>query len=325
MAAGLTPLTIRGRSLEDSPGLSLCAIVHDEMFFLPAFLEHYRRLGVARFVILDDASTDGTADFLAEQEDCMVVTSPVRYFEDVGGHRAVHAWRQELMDRFCRDRWAIFADADEFLVPPPGHTLAGVIAGLEAKGSDAIGGIMIDVYPATVGEILADRPFDPDGPWFFDAAPHLLSLPGVTKPVWIYRGARARLFAENGARPNRDAGRMLAAKLGLERFVKANNLGKVPLARWRAGTRWDGSHRIAPAPSTRDMLAILHFKFTADLGRKIGYALETGGYSGGSRQYRQLAELLGEMRERGRGFLGPRSAPVSPEALYRPGLGRWRD
>ena len=41
---------------------TVCAIVHDEMFFLPAFLAHYRRLGADRFVILDDASTDGTAD-----------------------------------------------------------------------------------------------------------------------------------------------------------------------------------------------------------------------------------------------------------------------
>ena len=34
----------------------------------------------------------------------------------------------------------------------------------------------------------------------------------------------------------------------------------------------------------------MHFKFTADLGRKIEYALETGGYNQGSRSYRLYAD-----------------------------------
>ncbi|MFQ8432112.1 glycosyltransferase family 2 protein [Amaricoccus sp. W119] len=316
-------LSIRSTGREDD-GLSLCAIVHNEMYFLPAFLAHYRRIGVRRFVILDDASTDGTADFLALQPDCLVLEAPVRFFETVDGRRAVYAWRQEMMDRFCRDRWAIFADADEFLVPPPGETVASVIARLEAEGGDSIGGVMVEPYPASVAELTSEAPFDPEGPWYFDAVPHALRLPGVTKPLWIYRGARARLFAENGIRPGATKRRRLAGRLGIERFLKANNIGKIPLMRWRAGTRWEGAHRIVPGPSSPDMLAILHFKFTSDLGRKIAYALATGGYSDGSRQYRQLGELIGAMRARDRSLLGRSSEPVSAAGLYRAGLGRWR-
>ena len=73
-----------------------------------------------------------------------------------------------------------------------------------------------------------------------------------------------------------------------------------------------------PPPSGPDMLAIMHFKFTADLGRKIGYALATGGYGNGSKQYRLMGDLLAAMQAGGRDFTGPRSAPMrSPGDLYR--------
>ena len=42
----------------------------------------------------------------------------------------------------------------------------------------------------------------------------------------------------------------------------------------------------------------MHFKFTADLGRKIEYALSTGGYNQGSRSYRLYATLIERMRVR---------------------------
>ena len=59
-AAGHAPLEIRANPMLGSYAATVCAIVHDEMFFLQAFLAHYRRLGADRFIILDDCSTDGT-------------------------------------------------------------------------------------------------------------------------------------------------------------------------------------------------------------------------------------------------------------------------
>ena len=47
----------------------------------------------------------------------------------------------------------------------------------------------------------------------------------------------------------------------------------------------------------------MHFKFTADLGRKIDYALATGGYNQGSRSYRLYATLIERMRARDAAFL----------------------
>ena len=98
------------------------------MYFLPAFLAYYRRLGADRFVVLDDRSTDGTAAFLAGQPDVMVVESAIRYFEEVPYPpaapprirelRAVRLWRDQIIDQFCTGQWAVDVDPDEFLALP---------------------------------------------------------------------------------------------------------------------------------------------------------------------------------------------------------------
>jgi len=309
-------------------GLTLCGVVHDEMFFLPAFLAHYRAMGVERFVLLDDASTDGTAEFLAAQPDCVTVAGDRRYFDLIDGKRALHAWRQALMDRFCSGKWGVFADADEFLALPDGMNLAAMIARLERRGAASVWGAMIDMYPERAAEVLeptADR-FDLDNAWCFDARPHLRARPGADRPVSLYRGSRARLLAENRIDTGEGVARRVLTRLGLSRFLKLNNLGKVPLVRWDAGTRFDGSHRTLPPPSGPDMLAIMHFKFTADLGRKIGDALASGGYAGGSRQYRLMADLLAAMKAGGREFGGPRAMRMRvPGDLYDGGAGRLED
>jgi len=41
----------------------------NEMERLPYFLDHYRKMGVAHFIIVDNGSTDGSAEFLAGKPD----------------------------------------------------------------------------------------------------------------------------------------------------------------------------------------------------------------------------------------------------------------
>jgi glycosyltransferase involved in cell wall biosynthesis len=305
--------------------LSLCGVVHDEMYFLPAFFAYYRGLGVERFALLDDASTDGTREYLAAQPDCMVVTSDVRYFDNVGGQRAIQAWRPALLDAFCRDQWSFFADADEFVALP--DAAARVIASLERRGSASVWGVMLEMYPRDVAALRAagGRPFDLGDEWYFDARPHLWVRPNWRKPLARYRGARARLLAENGI--DASGGGALGEfglRLGLGGLVKVNQQSKVPLVRWSERHRFDGSHRVTPPPAVADILPIMHFKFTGDLSRKVAYALETRGYAGGSRQYDLMGRLLGRMEDGGRSFIGPRSRRLTGTGeLFASGVGRW--
>ena len=66
------------RSVQDrvaaiGPGTILVAsVVRNEIIRLPWFLDHYRRLGVGHFLIVDNDSSDGTTGFLQAQPDVSV-------------------------------------------------------------------------------------------------------------------------------------------------------------------------------------------------------------------------------------------------------------
>ena len=47
----------------------LIFVVHNGRPLLPSFLDHYRSIGVTRFMCVDDASKDGTIDYLLKQDD----------------------------------------------------------------------------------------------------------------------------------------------------------------------------------------------------------------------------------------------------------------
>jgi hypothetical protein len=314
-SAGQAPLRIRSNPMLGRYAATVCAIVHDEMFFLEAFLEHYRRLGADRFVVLDDRSADGTAEFLARQPDVMVVESGVRYFAEVAyppeararirETRAVRLWRDQMLDQFCTGQWAAVVDPDELLALPD---LPAFCAGLAAQGAEAAWGVMVDMYPRGVRDILGQDAgrFRPGDEWFFDARPHLdpsqrRDAPPV--PRTVYPGSVARLFCEWGVLPQGTLARRIRRRLSGYRYEPHQIIHKTPVVLWKPGDFFLNCH-VTSKPVAPRVVPIMHFKLTADLGRKIEYALSTGGYNQGSRSYKLYAALLERMRARDGSFLG---------------------
>jgi hypothetical protein len=315
-AAGFAPLRIRANPMPGRYAAAVCAIVHDAMFVLEAFLAHYRRLGADRFVVLDDRSTDGTAEFLAAQPDVMVVGSGIRYFAQVAyppetlarirETRSIRLRRDQMLDQFCAAQWAVVVDQDEFLAVP---SLTALFAELAAAGAEAAWGVMVDMYPERVRDILGASPsarFRLDDAWFFDAKPHLdpRQPRGETPPVprTVYPGSVARLFATWGVLPQGTLGQRIRRRLSGYRYEPASMIHKTPVVLWRPGDWFLNCHLTNKTVAPR-VLPIMHFKFTADLGRKIEYALATGGYNQGSRSYRLYAGLIERMRARDASFL----------------------
>ena len=314
------PLGVRANPMLGRYAATVCAIVHDEMFFLEAFLNHYRRLGVDRFILLDDRSTDGTAAFLAAQPDVMVVTSGIRYFEEVAyppetlaqirETRAVRLWRDQMLDQFCTGQWAVVVDPDEFLALPT--SLPALFAELAAEGAEAAWGAMVDMYPERVRDILGAEAarFRLEDAWFFDARPHLdPRQPRETPPVprTLYPGSVARLFATWGVLPQGPLTRRIRRRLSGYRYQGASMIHKTPVLFWKPGDYCLNCH-VTSKPVAPRVVPIMHFKFTADLGRKIEYALATGGYNQGSRSYRLYASADRADARAGR---APSSARVS--------------
>ncbi|KZY31971.1 hypothetical protein A3731_22865 [Roseovarius sp. HI0049] len=63
----------------------LVGCLRNEMLRLPAFLEHYRGLGVDRFLLVDNGSGDGSREFLLAQEDVTVFHTSQSYAESECG------------------------------------------------------------------------------------------------------------------------------------------------------------------------------------------------------------------------------------------------
>jgi hypothetical protein len=68
-ARQLVPRLVREAAIADAWCLLVCC-VRNELVRMPAFLEHYRRLGVRHFLVVDNQSTDGLEAYLAGQPDC---------------------------------------------------------------------------------------------------------------------------------------------------------------------------------------------------------------------------------------------------------------
>ena len=312
-------------------GLTLVAMVRNEMYFLPAFLAHYRALGVSRFVILDDRSDDGSREYLAGQKDVRLLASAGAYGDPIRlrlpgrwrpkATRRDHAWRNRLLERHATEAWAVHVDADEFLRLPEGMTLPGLLARVEARAPRArvVWSVMLDVYPAHLSALAAapaEAPLDRARGWQFDARPHLHPRRN-RHPRLVYAGSRARLLQAHGVirRPEAAPGSRLRALLG--RGVRPYNLLRKPaILRRPAAGALVNAHSVNFRPTIPLCLPLEHFKFTPSLHARVERALASGGYHDGSREYVHLQLLLQRMAAGDGSFLGPHSRPTGPFRRY---------
>ncbi|MGE3623448.1 MAG: glycosyltransferase family 2 protein, partial [Bdellovibrionales bacterium] len=94
-------------------------VTRNEAQRLPWLLRYYRGLGVDRFFVVDNGSTDGSVDFLLRQKDCHVFVTHDSYTESGFGH----SWQQIVLDMYGEDNWWLIVDADEVFVYPDSETV----------------------------------------------------------------------------------------------------------------------------------------------------------------------------------------------------------
>src|SRR5580658_4834409 len=93
---------------ERSNEIRACMVVRNETLRLASVLDHCRRLGVERFLIVDNGSDDGTLELLLGQPDVHVFSSA----DSFGVNSMCMAWVNEILDAFADDRWVLVVDAD---------------------------------------------------------------------------------------------------------------------------------------------------------------------------------------------------------------------
>jgi len=308
-------LTVVGRDLTDASGFTLTALVHDEMHFLPPFLDHYRRLGVERFVFIDDRSTDGTAEFLAVQPDVMVLQSSYRFGDKVdmvdaqalgsNGMRHHLIWRMLLLQKYARGNWSLHLDADEFLDLPPGLSISDFCQRLGKDGESHVWAVMLDLYPESLATLYAmadDKVIDFEKDWFFDGRRHL-RLRANKRPKVVYAGSRARLMQAHGLNPKQDWFHRTFPWLGRQSPARFNAIRKPVLLRWADEMQLLSAHIVSGRAVKEYLLPLRHYKFNGAIAARISWALETGGYSGGSAEYKALEQLFLRMQQNDPNFI----------------------
>lgn len=221
---------VTDRSAAIAPGAVLAFVtVRNEAVRLPYFLEHYRKLGVGHFLVVDNGSTDGSLDLLQAQTDVSVWATGASY----KASRFGLDWLTWLMRRHGSGHWCLTLDADELLVYPYCETrpLQALTQRLEAEGRRSFGTMMLDMYPQ--GQ-LADQTYAAGQnplevlPWF-DSGNYVVQVQPRMRNLWIQGGVRARAFFASEPR-------------------RAPTLNKVPLVRWGRGFAYvNSTHAILPA------------------------------------------------------------------------------
>lgn len=259
--------------------VAVVACQRNELFILPHFLDHYRRLGVGAFLIADNASDDGTLEYLAEQPDVALFSVDTDYS---ASHYGV-AWQQALLASFRMNRWSVVADADEFLFwqTGPGARLADLLAGPEFEEAEAARVFMLDMYPKgplEEADFATGDPFSQAG--YVEREPFLQRWPGQgpfsDSPVWT-SALRHRLIPQ--ARPDL----FVAQKYALLRYR--------PWMRLSAGLHFLTDIRLA-----RSELFFAHFKYNANFHSKARDEVARRQHFNNAEEYRKYLALASEGR-----------------------------
>ena len=305
-----------------SSDFTVLSLLKNEFYFLPAFLQHYRRLGVQRFVFLNDNSDDGSVEYLMDQPDTILVESDHSYGDSVSipsslpqvtkNLRMMVLWRSIMHDMFADERWALQVDIDEFVHLPEGTTFQDVVARLERENVTAAWGVMLDMYPLDIDTLRQqeqEQHLDISAAWHFDGEQHLrLRRRGEGRPKTVYPGARARLYdtygmtklyTTLGVRQLSIPKRVLRSLPGLRTPPKYNSLWKPVLVRWsrRNYNYFSSSHYSNHLYSRELLFPIQHFRFSGAIYRKMQIGIQENAYYNNSADHRLLTELLNVMQK----------------------------
>lgn len=295
-ALELTPRQPRVRSSSPLEPVMIC-VVHNEIRRLPKLLDHYRGLGVRDFLIIDNASTDGTGDWLAQQDDVTLYAMPGPFRWPLK-----QAWIHRAIQQSDPEAWYLVVDADELVVfeGHEQHRLPALVRELEARRISRARGVLIDLYPegplVSPGAEPTRAPhcwFDPDS-YRETEVPRMVSCKG---------GPRHRVFELDGE-------------------PLAPELTKYPLFRAQAGHIMANPHHHFPYAENFQspcLLGILHEKFCDDFPARVADAVRRKQYWDNSSEYQAYANALEKNPELSMWYPGSRRYD-RPEDLLRCGL-----
>jgi Glycosyl transferase family 2 len=259
----------------------LFATIRNERLRLPYFLDYYRKLGVQAFLIVDNASDDGSREYLAAQADVSLWTARKSYKRARFGAD----WLQWLQWKYGPGHWCLTVDCDEFLVYPFCDTrpLRALTDWLDASSVRSFGAMVLDMYPK--GPIEAASCAEGQDPFavanHFDGGNYAITRNKTYGNLWIQGGPRARvMFADHPE--------------------AAPALNKVPLVKWRRSYAYVSStHMMLPRGlnlvydewgGEKASGCLLHAKFVGGFAERAAEEVQRRQHYADSMEYRAYLE-----------------------------------
>ncbi|MEO0389940.1 MAG: glycosyltransferase family 2 protein [Pseudomonadota bacterium] len=275
---------IADRTAQIRPGdLLLFSTQRNERVRLPYFLDYYRDMGINHFLIVDNDSNDGSADYLADQPDVSVWHTKESYKRSRFGVD----WLNWLQLKHAHGHWCLTVDPDEFLIYPFCDTrpLRALTDWLDASSIKSFSAMLLDMYPK--GRIDAQPYVEGQNPLeiasWFDSGNYTMSKNHKFGNLWIQGGPRMRVFFPD------EPGRAPA-------------LNKIPLVKWdRRYAYVSSTHMLLPRGlnqvydewgGEKASGVLLHTKFLDTFTIKAQEELTRGQHYAASVEYKAYADAL---------------------------------
>ncbi|PIE16138.1 MAG: glycosyl transferase family 2 [Rhodobacterales bacterium] len=278
----LRPVALRVDQIKPSDIL-LFSTMRNERIRLPYFLRYYRDLGINHFIFVDNDSDDGSRDFLAEQTDVSLWTTPNSYKKSRFGVD----WLNYLQSKYGHKHWTLIVDVDEFLVYPFSDTrpLGALTDWLDASSIPSFGAMLLDMYPKGQMDAVPYRsgqdPFE-IACWF-DSGNYTIRKNDYYHNLWIQGGPRLRNFFRQDPE-------------------NAPAMNKIPLVKWdRKYTFVSSTHTLLPRGLNQvyqewggEQISgcLLHAKFLDTFGAKAKEELERGQHYANSHEYKAYHNVM---------------------------------
>lgn len=135
---------------EEGQCIIVC-LLKDGEEHLPAFLKHYRELGIAHFFFIDNGSEDNTLSILSDETDVTIYQTvlPHKYFEI--------EIRRHIVEKHCTGRWSLVVDIDELFDFPLAdkYSFNEFLNYNRINGFNAVAAYMLDMF-STEGNMIYD-------------------------------------------------------------------------------------------------------------------------------------------------------------------------
>lgn len=250
--------------------IAIC-IAKNDLIKIKKFITYHRNLGIDKFVILDNDSTDGSVEWLSNQDDVIVMQTKMPYTTN-----RREGWINRIIAHYGDERWYFVADSDELLDynNSENMTIKDVINFYKKNNIIRGRALMLDMY--------ATAPYYSKGKLenfyeeckFFDKDTYYSSPRKYIDLVC--GGPRERIFNE------------------------APWLTKYPLFYFRKQDVECKSHFLFPFKENLNSecnIVLKHYKFQPGEYEKYKKIAESGNYFKGSRQYKNYVKVWENMKE----------------------------